>query len=155
MSQLDLEAIKARAEKATPGPWGGPWDAGDELLIETKDHASFICALSTDDEEERTKNGHGNATFIIHARDDVPALVAEVERLRGLDAEAKAPGPMDCTPREAEWATLTFQRLSRLCDETGAPLLDLFSRRPPGDGRAVVIKALVQALREDATERTS
>ena len=61
---LDLEAIKARCELATPGPWeardGYVW-RGDTSLAGTLRPA--------------------DASFAAAARTDVPALVAEVERL--------------------------------------------------------------------------
>jgi hypothetical protein len=71
MSILDLQAIRKRAEAATEGPWqcanttDGPWilDAHDMIITGT-------CERDTDGE------------FIAHARQDVPALIAEVERLQ-------------------------------------------------------------------------
>ena len=49
-----LEEIRSRAEAATPGPW--------EIGV--------------------TYNHGRNATFIAHAREDIPYLLAEVERLQ-------------------------------------------------------------------------
>jgi hypothetical protein len=51
---LDIDAIRARAEAATEGPWG---------------------QSSTDPD----------VAFLINAREDVLALIAEVERLRKAD----------------------------------------------------------------------
>lgn len=79
--ELDLDAIGARAEAAAPGPWVVFGDAsvvapgpgyGDDDLLHIYD-----------------EGGHGSdeATFIAHARTDVPALVAEVRRLRALVAD--------------------------------------------------------------------
>ena len=58
---LDLPSILARAEAATPGPWTFDIDAfgGGRLAATEADHA-----------------------FILHARTDIPALCAEVARLR-------------------------------------------------------------------------
>ena len=85
MTPEQLAAIRARAEAATPGPWrvvediewgtgaaeyhwyryvDGPTDYGDEYGYEYQ-------ILSRED-----------AAFIAHAREDIPALVAEVERLQ-------------------------------------------------------------------------
>lgn len=64
---IDREAIKARCEAADDGPWTAHpfhevWSASNRLLVED---------CYTDD----------NASFIAHARTDIPELVAEVERL--------------------------------------------------------------------------
>jgi hypothetical protein len=66
---LDLEPIKARCAAATPGGWRATRDAllmggGDGPLVP-------VDGWPRADRE-----------FVAHARDDVPALVAEVERLR-------------------------------------------------------------------------
>lgn len=53
---LNLEEIKAREQAATPGPWPR--------------NGSIFAA-----------NGINNADFIAHAIEDIPALIAEVERL--------------------------------------------------------------------------
>ncbi|MGN7133404.1 hypothetical protein ACTHQY_09035 [Rhodococcoides corynebacterioides] len=67
---LDLDAIEARADAATVGPWtligGGEYVTGAGLLVAPDDGG-----VSSDDAE-----------FIAHARTDVPVLVAEVRRLR-------------------------------------------------------------------------
>lgn len=83
---LDLAAIRARAEKATPGPWnhgGSASDATngytDEWVWEGTGHPigdpdapdTRICSASAAD-----------ASFIAHARTDIPALLEEVERLQ-------------------------------------------------------------------------
>ena len=72
---LDLEAIRQRVEAATPGPWeligGGEFVTGADVLVAPDDGG-----VTAD-----------NAIFIAHAREDVPALLAEVERLRDGIAE--------------------------------------------------------------------
>lgn len=72
---LDLEAIKAYCEAATPGPW----------------YADF-CVITLQDDKWRPLvetnfygnryDGCANAEFVACARTDVPALVTEVEQLR-------------------------------------------------------------------------
>jgi hypothetical protein len=76
---LDLEAIKARAEAATPGPWNGTWHATAESSIEGSDGhtVAYVNSECADHPGRRDADGH----FIAAARSDVPALVAEVERL--------------------------------------------------------------------------
>lgn len=73
---FDLEAIKARCEAATPGPWS----------LRTRNAEPAIVSDSTGLEVARQPRGNAplldDAAFISAARADVPALVAEVERLR-------------------------------------------------------------------------
>lgn len=67
---LNLDEIKKRAEAATPGPWAAHERAHkNEWAL--RGPATSARTLVRED-----------ATFIAHARQDVPALVAEVERLR-------------------------------------------------------------------------
>ncbi len=87
-SPLALEPIRARAEAATPGPWmawreyHGPVTA---WRICTHDGNREVVA----GDEGAIESGD-DAEFIAHARSDVPALVGEVERLRGRMREARA-----------------------------------------------------------------
>lgn len=81
----DLDAIDARCEKATPGPWSVVKDEayGDEPeydggYVETKD---------------MTENGEGydilrlhDAEFCVAARTDLPAVSREARRLRAENA---------------------------------------------------------------------
>jgi|GEM_PF-6349123 len=71
MSDLDLKAIKERCEAAT----GGEWHPGDDdyTIISVIDGVQYVICERVD---------RGDADFIAHAREDVPALVAEIERLR-------------------------------------------------------------------------
>lgn len=68
MSNEELMQIKDRVEKATAGPWKSRKD-GTVFLEHTQDIAN-VCTVN------------GDAEFIAHAREDVPRLVAEVERLQ-------------------------------------------------------------------------
>ncbi|HEY9409311.1 MAG TPA: hypothetical protein VIQ30_22740 [Pseudonocardia sp.] len=88
-SGLDLDAIRARAEGATDGPWvvGGTAPSGGVYFGTTHDPDDWDepgvllgTALAIDGTD---------AEFIVHAREDVPALLAEVERLRGMLSTAR------------------------------------------------------------------
>lgn len=75
MNAEQLNAIKEREAKATPGPWEAK---GLQSLSyarvekrETKYESKIIVEALNND----------NIEFIAHAREDVPALVAEVKRL--------------------------------------------------------------------------
>jgi hypothetical protein len=80
MTDLDLDAIEARANSARPGPWR--LGIGGVVVV----HAQ---AKPTDYVEAHCAPG-GNAAFIAAARTDVPLLVAEVRRLREENAAIQA-----------------------------------------------------------------
>ena len=92
MTKEELEAIKARTQAATPGPWGlkevvdytehwyqlfpdvGVYHgliSGDRHLIIGCDHCEVLFL------------GHPDAEFICNSREDVPKLLDEIERLQG------------------------------------------------------------------------
>jgi hypothetical protein len=87
---LDLDAIRARAEAATDGPWAHVIEQdGDESGPNGQDAPtrSWFIPAEADADFEPTFYQVGaiaDAEFIAHARTDVPALVAEVERLTGI-----------------------------------------------------------------------
>jgi hypothetical protein len=76
MTPEQLAAIKARADAATPGPWEsattGVWsDIEGDLWVADTSHDY-------------------DAAFIAHAREDVPALLAEVDKWRARAEKAEA-----------------------------------------------------------------
>lgn len=90
MSGIDLDAIRARAAAAYEGPWW-PFLSGIPGAIYMPDswtvHSDerFICDLNVD-----THEAGATAEFIAHAREDIPALLDEVERLRAdRDAQGR------------------------------------------------------------------
>lgn len=75
---IDLDAIRARVDAATVGPWSvAEQTHGDWFGIQDE-----WLALGS-------MFGSADAEFIAHARTDVPALLAEVERLREYVVIAK------------------------------------------------------------------
>ena len=109
LSEQDIIAIEARANAATEGPWqvqsllgekDGAWYLGarayrrrDEDLDEPPELAPGVYHDDVDviefDEhicgcESTTGTNPSDPEFIAHARSDVPALLAEVRRQRGL-----------------------------------------------------------------------
>lgn len=65
---LNIEEIRARLEKASPGPWR----SGEMPILQDHD----CCSVERLEDVE----------FVSHARQDIPALLDEVERLRALVA---------------------------------------------------------------------
>ena len=80
MSRLD--EIKARADVATPGPWHA-WDRGIGWEVHKGEECAPGCGRSCDalNGEFRDTFTRADAEFIAAAREDVPWLVSEVERL--------------------------------------------------------------------------
>ena len=85
---LNLTPIRERCEKATPGPW--VWRS-NYLEVEgswedpTREWTRIADDGSAGGEYNEAIDTHGpDADFIAHARTDIPALLAEVERLRRL-----------------------------------------------------------------------
>lgn len=95
MTNDELDAIEARTNAATVGPWH-VWSDTDELVdiprpsgtspypLAQCDQQDFTARIYAADYRKRDHRTSDNAYFIAHARTDVPALVAEVRRLRRL-----------------------------------------------------------------------
>lgn len=84
----ELKQIRGRCDKATPGPWVS--------YVEGRDHTSgsnFIMTgreLSRGEDIELTGATVADQDFIAQARQDIPRLLVEVERLRGIISKLKA-----------------------------------------------------------------
>lgn len=80
LTDEELQAIRERVEKATAGPWQiGKQSPNGLNNVGTMD--GLLTAQTTDE---------SNASFIAHAREDIPKLLAEIERLRGRLEYAQA-----------------------------------------------------------------
>lgn len=92
MTALDLDAIRARADAATPGPWGG--SCGAILGY----HGQYIADVTQDGNDE---------AFIRAARTDIPVLLAERDALaakvKRLQTEAK----------DLQWAVNDAERYAK------------------------------------------
>jgi hypothetical protein len=90
MTNEELKAIRERTEAATPGPWywekldADGWNdtempylasASDEGVMHFGDCEQYYPSEGSPPNDE-------DAEFIAHAREDVPKLLAEIERLR-------------------------------------------------------------------------
>lgn len=81
-----LAEIEARASEATVGPWcADAWEIyqGAEYEPGISPWIGETCRGTSSPEQDRA-----DAVFVAAARSDVPALVAEVRRLRGALSEA-------------------------------------------------------------------
>lgn len=88
-----LNAIRARADAATPGPW--VWHEGDLLTEDnfSRQHSSMFSSVLhlTDDAQgvndlvswEYVRSVE-DAEFIAYARTDIPALLAHIDALHAL-----------------------------------------------------------------------
>jgi hypothetical protein len=105
LSEQQIAEIKARADKATPGPWGIGNKTTIGLGIENMGGGAYnydaelaeICPdfdrafdLRGRNEEIKVASAEDDAEFVAHARQDVPALLAEVERLKAELAQLRA-----------------------------------------------------------------
>ena len=75
MNNADIKQIKERCERATKGPWIS--------FVEGRDHTSGCNYIRTDGNDiELTGASIDDQDFIAHARQDVPALIDEICRLK-------------------------------------------------------------------------
>jgi hypothetical protein len=77
LTQKQLEAIRQRAENATPGPWYLD-DSNRELW--NNDGKNFIGSIRLEKDD---------TTFIAHARTDIPALLDHIAELEAELARLK------------------------------------------------------------------
>jgi hypothetical protein len=86
MTSLDIDAIEVRANAATPGPWTAYIDANEVAVKGRRDLsiAKGILRGPNDSQHEGFQGIRDNANrdLIAAARTDIPALCAEVRRLR-------------------------------------------------------------------------
>lgn len=86
MTDQKIEEIRARAEKATPGPW--KTHLVDDTSVVTED-GTDVCTTCDSSQAER-EDGYNveyermeaDAAFIAHVREDIPYLLAELDRLK-------------------------------------------------------------------------
>ena len=98
MNESQLKAIEERANKASNAPWiveagdysGANWMIGATSVFlggSAWDDKSYYITTQNVHASELEGDAKTDAEFIAHARSDVPALIAEVRRLRAkLDA---------------------------------------------------------------------
>ncbi len=90
MAGLDLTGIRAREQAASIGPWksgsvtSGHQPTGEVILARAADAGPGMETLA----HFAAPAAVADARFCAHARTDIPELLAEVDRLRAMLAEA-------------------------------------------------------------------
>ncbi len=79
---IDLEAIRERCEKATEGPWE---DKGGDAFGVLMDGQCLLATSRIIDLHLVNFRYAEDREFVVHARQDIPALLAEVDRLEKLE----------------------------------------------------------------------
>ncbi len=83
MKDTEIKQIQERCERATKGPWLS--------FVEGRDHTSGSSFIRTAGNDiELTGASADDQDFIAHARQDIPALIEEVCRLRKILDEGKS-----------------------------------------------------------------
>lgn len=109
MPSPDLDRLKAAMKRAVNK---GKWKVGKGSatvyagVIEEKPgitrYLANVCECSDMDEDEAGPQSRANARFIALAYNQMPALIAEIERLRGELAKAKTLGAVEELERIAK-----------------------------------------------------
>ncbi|MCL2223592.1 MAG: hypothetical protein FWB96_01345 [Defluviitaleaceae bacterium] len=82
-SRVDIDAIRARCEAASPGKWSYfPKPKYKEHHVSIPPNPPGPGLLNLALFPDGCPTGQADAEFIAHAREDIPALLREVERLR-------------------------------------------------------------------------
>ena len=85
MAEEWLDAIQARADGATKGPWGCYGDGAHEVF-DAGEYSDGDCGEVVAAVIDKLSD----AVFIAEAREDIPALLKEVERLRAENERLRA-----------------------------------------------------------------
>lgn len=162
-----LDEIRQRAEAATPGPWEFDSHVHGEKGCRCFSHFVVTGYTLTNpfpccDETAEAKGASNDctstvvtfddATFITHAREDIPYLLAEVERLRAaLDAEKEANVTgwrmVEAKTAGIEQLTADLAAANEECDR----LMDLyFARRREYNKAVAEVERLRAALEEES-----
>ncbi|MFR9794274.1 hypothetical protein ACL07V_37570 [Streptomyces sp. MB22_4] len=113
MTQLDLDAIEARANAATPGPWTTDgWEIYQGDGNSAPDLMKWVGETCRADDYDGSQN---DAAFIAHARTDVPAMAAEIRRLRARVTELERPA----VERQRNEIRQSFTALSAQASQDG------------------------------------
>jgi hypothetical protein len=141
MTDIDLNAIQERADAATAAPWiewhSNMNDENDNPIpddqMDPEDYEEFYCPPATGAfliAAHSRPEQEANADFIAHAREDIPALLAEVAKLTEERDTARA--------ERDDFETLAMVNRMNVSDYMGA-IEDAKAAREERDGLAAVI----------------
>ena len=134
MDQKYFDEIKAREQKATPGPWKigdgskQSYRLGKNAVVSyTFGNIASRPIYSFSNSEKYNEYVYADMDFIAHARTDIPLLLAEVERLTAENAKLKKALELMAT------YLVHFGRIDEmLCDDI--PQLLHLKYQPKNDG---------------------
>lgn len=109
MSEIDLEGIRERRRGIDPSPWHADQDCSDEPI-------SDLIVDSTG-AEIAAVFGYLNQTFVANAPCDIDALIAEIDRLRKIEAALGSIGFLNTVYRLLKNGHATIVREERLAFE--------------------------------------
>lgn len=98
---LDLDAIRERADAATKGPWHVEY-CGE------RGYPQRVCNDAAVTVADTHWGGGGlapDAEFIAHAREDVPALLAEIQQLRAELEAVRGVEQWAALYRDGDWTS--------------------------------------------------
>lgn len=86
LTPTEMAAIEQRAEAATPGPWQVERNHNGLLIgisspSQMKHDLDFLFTFYARI-SRRLSQEELNAEFIVHAREDIPKLIAEIKRMQ-------------------------------------------------------------------------
>lgn len=156
-----LKEIKARAEAATPGPWNS-WAVVDGIPHNHVASPTEEIAELDNGEYIENPNMDADAKFIAHARQDVPDLIAEVERLEAklknvtegvvgrMPSEYAAQHKLAAIRKKAEPIDDVLENIRRF--RGGRADVKVYADDEPGSVKFIVpldgLRALVAAIKE-------
>jgi hypothetical protein len=144
---LDLEAIEARWKAASHGPWYNNGYCG--IFTDSPAESHGIASIFEDRiaGDTPTAQGEANREFITCAHADIPALIAEVRRLRALAAPGLSPSNREVTAPNLSIDPEGFvKNLKRELEGVGTPV------EAPGEAspRTELVEALAAIELADA-----
>ncbi len=162
-ADLDLDAIEARAAKATPGPWSfiGGTEAErihDDVMLWNRNEvyvANLGGGMVHPDDGVAFDVDVANASFIAHTRQDVPALVAA---LRGYIARERTGDDVIAKLRAREGAATARAEAAeandtRIREVLGALLRRIDDRQPSGPAWGAVAFGDIERARAELARR--
>jgi hypothetical protein len=89
MNKDDLEAIKARCEATSVAPWvsfieGRDCESGSSFIMTGISEGEHIWGKNRGEDLYLTGGTNADLDFIAHARQDIPRLLEEIERLKKI-----------------------------------------------------------------------